>query len=79
MVDNGLEHLIPFDHPDMPFWENSLSFGKDDHHFNTLHEETNFIFGGGLDDVWQNTKTGNYILLITKVHLIRGKNLSPLI
>jgi hypothetical protein len=69
MIDNGLEHLIPFDHSDMPNWENSLSFGKDDHHFNTFHEETNFIFGGGLDDVWQNTKTG-------ELHIVDYKSTS---
>ena len=77
MIANGLGHLIPFDHPDMACWENSLSFGKDDHHFNTLHEETNILFGGGLDDVWQNIKTGeNYILLITRALLIRELNLN---
>ena len=28
MINNSLEHLIPFGHPDMTYWENSLSFGK---------------------------------------------------
>ena len=58
MEANGLGHLTPFDHSDMKLWENALSFGKDDHHFNSLHEETNIRFGGGLDDVWQDTNTG---------------------
>ena len=69
MIANGLDHLIPFDHPDMACWENSLSFGKDDHHFNTLHEETNILFGGGLDDVWQNIKTG-------ELHIVDYKSTS---
>jgi len=69
MIDNGLEDLIPFDHPDLPCWENSLSFGKDEHHFNTLHKETNILFGGGLDDVWQNTKTG-------ELHIVDYKSTS---
>lgn len=54
----GLGHLIPFDHEDLEKWTNSLHFGLTPRHFNTLHEETNILFGGGLDDVLQNQDSG---------------------
>ena len=57
MVMHGLGHLVPFAHEDLERWENSKSFGAAKH-FNTLHEETNILLGGGLDDVWQNQQTG---------------------
>ena len=58
MVNAGLTHLRPFDHEDIEKWESSLHFGSSSNHFNTVHEQTNILFGGGLDDVWENTKTG---------------------
>lgn len=54
----GLSHLRPFSHPDMDKWTSSLQFGASPEHFNTLHRETNILFGGGLDDVWENPGTG---------------------
>ena len=38
--------------------ESSLHFGSSPNHFNTVHEQTNILFGGGLDDVWENIDTG---------------------
>ena len=35
-----------------------MQFGAGDRHFNTVHEASNIRFGGGLDDVYQNSKTG---------------------
>jgi len=58
MVNSGLSHLRPFDHVDLEKWESSLHFGSSPNHFNTVHEQTNILFGGGLDDVWENIKTG---------------------
>ncbi len=58
MIKAGLEHLRPFQHEDIGKWESSLQFGSSPNHFNTLHEETNILFGGGLDDVWENIETG---------------------
>ncbi|MEC8950320.1 MAG: hypothetical protein VYC30_04985, partial [Pseudomonadota bacterium] len=52
MVSAGLEHLIPFEHEDIEKWANALQFGATPNHFNTLHKESNILFGGGLDDVW---------------------------
>ena len=53
----GLGHLVPFAHENLKKWENSLHFGASPDYFNILHEPTNLLFGGGLDDVWLNTKT----------------------
>ena len=60
---NDLEHLIPFDHEDLEDWTDSLQFGASPKKYNTLHEPTNILFGGGIDDMWLNTKTGEYTLV----------------
>ncbi len=57
MIRNGLEHLVPFAHEDLERWVNALHFGASLNHFNTIHEETNILFGGGIDDVWRNVET----------------------
>ena len=58
MTKHGLGHLVPFKHPDLEKWEESTQFGYTSRHLNTLHEETDILLGGGLDDVWQSTKAG---------------------
>ena len=62
----GLAHLRPFQHEHMKYWEQSLHFGAA-HRFHTDHLETNIRFGGGLDDVWENAKTG-------KLHIVDYKS-----
>ena len=69
MISAGLEHLRPFAHPDLELWVDSMNFGKTDRHFNTLHEETNIKFGGGLDDVFENIETG-------ELHIVDYKSTS---
>ena len=54
----GLGHLIPFEHEHLENWTNSLQFGANETYFNFDHEQSGIRFGGGLDDVFQNTKTG---------------------
>jgi len=58
MAANGLSHLRPFDHENLDKWVSSTQFGASSAHFNTTHEETNILFGGGIDDVWENIQTG---------------------
>ena len=65
---NGLESLIPLEDDRFERWTNSLHFGAEGY-FNTVHEETNLKVGGGLDDVWLNTETG-------QVHLVDYKSTS---
>lgn len=47
----GLNDVVPFDHPDMEKWRDSLRRGVE-----FLHEETNLSVRGGVDDVWVNNK-----------------------
>ena len=54
---NGLGDLIPFEHEHLDNWTNSLQFGANETYFNTDHAESGIRFGGGIDDVFQNTKT----------------------
>ena len=52
MVRHGLDHLVPCNHDDFETWTKSLQLG-----FQTYHEASNLIIGGGLDDVWEDIKT----------------------
>ena len=54
---NGLTHLVPFDHPDMDKWRDSLRHG-----LMARFGNTNIILTGGVDDIWQDTKTGELIV-----------------
>ena len=64
---NGLGHLIPLKHQYLENWTNSKHFGLNETMFNTIHEETNIKFGGGLDDVFLNTQT-------RQVHIVDYKS-----
>ena len=64
---NGLGHLIPFEHEHLENWTNSLQFGLNDTYFNFVHEPSGIRFGGGLDDVFQDTKTG-------QIHIVDYKS-----
>ena len=68
LKNKGLEHLIPFQDERFELWTQSLHFGAAGR-FNTVHEDTNLKVGGGLDDVWLNTETG-------QVHLVDYKSTS---
>lgn len=55
--DNGLDHVVPFKHPDMDKWRDSLHHG-----LKSRFRNTNIILTGGVDDIWQDTKTGDLIV-----------------
>ena len=57
-VENGMSHVVPFDHPDMDKWRDSLRHGLI-HRFG----ETNIILSGGVDDIWQDTNTKQLIVV----------------
>jgi len=80
MKKAGLKHLRPFAHEDIEKWEQSTQFGSSPKHFNTLHEKTNILFGGGLDDVWENIKTGELHIVDYKstAQLSKLENIQPL-
>ena len=48
-----------------------MQFGLNEHHFNFVHQPTNILFGGGLDDAWENIKTG-------KLHIVDYKSTANL-
>ena len=56
--EKGLEHVVPYQHPDMDKWRDSLHHG-----LTARFEDTNIILTGGVDDIWQNTKNGKLILV----------------
>jgi len=68
MEAQGIGHLRPFFHPDLEMWTESLRFSNP-RHFNAVHEETNILFGGGIDDVFENPETG-------ELHIIDYKSTS---
>ncbi|MFZ5390827.1 MAG: PD-(D/E)XK nuclease family protein, partial [Patescibacteria group bacterium] len=48
MVENNIK-AVPFDHPQMDTWRDSLRAG-----ITFLHQPTNLLVTGGVDDVWIN-------------------------
>ena len=64
----GFGHLVPFQHENFELWTQSLHFGAEGR-FHTVHEETNLKIGGGLDDVWINTRTN-------QLHIVDYKSTS---
>jgi hypothetical protein len=64
----GMGYLVPFQHSNFELWTQSMHFGAEGR-FHTIHKSTNLKVGGGLDDVWFNTKTG-------QVHLVDYKSTS---
>ena len=51
-----MEHLVPFEHEDFEKWTQSMHYGAEGR-MHTVHKESNIKLGGGLDDIWLNTKT----------------------
>ena len=56
-LENGLEHLVPFQHPNMDKWRDSLRHG-----LMTRFADTNIILTGGVDDIWQNNENGKLVV-----------------
>ena len=54
--DNNLEHVVPFLHPDMDKWRNSL-------HHGLKIKYNNIILTGGVDDIWQDTNSKELIVV----------------
>jgi hypothetical protein len=68
LIANQMSHLIPYKHKDFELWTQSLHFGAEGR-MNTIHEETNLKVGGGLDDIWLNTKNN-------ELHIVDYKSTS---
>jgi hypothetical protein len=73
----GLGHLRPFQHPNLALWTDSLHFGAEGR-FHYDDPETNIRFGGGVDDVWENTETGELHIVDYKSTAQMGREAKPL-
>lgn len=58
MEHYGIDNVLPYQNDLMDEWRNALSGG-----ICYLHKPTNFYVTGGVDDVWENTKTGELIIV----------------
>ena len=66
-ASNGLDHVVPFDHPEMDNWRNSLHRG-----LMLRHKSTSIILTGGVDDIWQDTRTKQLIVVDYKSQAKNG-------
>jgi len=57
-IENQLRNIVPFDHPEIDNWRNSLHKG-----LMLRHKDTNIILTGGVDDIWQNNISKQLIIV----------------
>ena len=67
-ASNGLSHVVPFDHPEMDNWRDSLHHG-----LMLRHKDTSIILTGGVDDIWQDTRTNQLIVVDYKSQAKYGR------
>ena len=65
--ENNL-NAIPYEHPDLDKWRESLRHGV-----KRYHEPTNLILRGGIDDVWIDKKTNQLIVVDYKATSKKGE------
>ena len=53
----GLKNVIPFEHEDLELWRSNFKGIR------FVHEPTNLIVTGAIDDIWQNIETGEVIIV----------------
>ena len=66
-IENELD-AIPFEHPDLDEWRESLRKGV-----KRYHEPTNLLLRGGIDDVWIDTKNDELIVVDYKATSKKGE------
>ena len=67
-LENGLDHYVPFQHEDMDKWRDSLHAG-----LSIRYKNSNIILTGGVDDIWQDTKTKQLIIVDYKSQAQNGE------
>ena len=65
---NGLSHVVPFDHPEVDNWRDSLHHG-----LMLRHKDKSIILTGGVDDIWQDTRTNQLIVVDYKSQAKYGR------
>jgi hypothetical protein len=53
----GLGGFVPYQHPDFEKWTQSLHFGAEGR-FHHVDSHTNILVGGGIDDIWVDSDSG---------------------
>ena len=67
-IENQLNNVVPFDHPEIDNWRDSLHKG-----LMLRHKNTNIILTGGVDDVWQNNISKQLIIVDYKSQAKLGR------
>ena len=67
-ASNGLSHVVPYEHPEINNWRNSLTHG-----LMLRYKKTGIILTGGVDDIWQNTVTKELIIVDYKSQAKNGR------
>ena len=65
---NELNHLVPFDHPQIDSWRDSLHKG-----LILRYKNSNIILTGGIDDIWQDTISNKLIIVDYKSQAKMGR------
>ena len=65
---NDLSHVIPFDHPEIDNWRDSLRNG-----LMLRHKDSSIILTGGVDDIWEDTRTNKLIIVDYKSQAKSGR------
>jgi len=58
LIENNLNHIVPFKHESMDDWRNSRNKG-----LMWRYHDSNIILTGGVDDIWFDTKTEKLIVV----------------
>ena len=67
-IENQLRNVLPFDHPEIDNWRDSLHKG-----LTLRHKDTNIILTGGVDDIWQHNITKQLIIVDYKSQAKLGR------
>ena len=67
ITENNI-NAIPYDHPNLNEWRDSLKRG-----IKRFHEPTNLLLSGGVDDIWIDTETNQLIVVDYKATSKKGE------
>ncbi len=67
-IENKLNNVVPFDHPEIDNWRDSLHKG-----LMLRHKDTNIILTGGVDDIWQHNISKKLIIVDYKSQAKLGR------
>ena len=67
-IENELSNVVPFDHPEIDNWRDSLHKG-----LMLRHKDTNIILTGGVDDIWQHNISKQLIIVDYKSQAKLGR------